>query len=323
MRLFKNEKSTEVVRDSEKKGPGDPRNQSAPSQDAATATAPEAAYDPSAPAGWYPDPVDPSAVRYWDGAAWAERTQPISSPPPAPAPVGQVVAPALPEVQTPAKPEPAPPGEATNDGGTARAESTVDDTPATKQDTDTWVAMTEKAVANARSTGTAAAWRNAAQAAGVVADMAQTMRVTAHAHQIAEQLAQAATTAAQQAHTATLAAADATRTAEQTAQAAKVAAQQARAATLAATSARQKAEQTAQAAPRAVESAQVATQAAANAKSTVDQLDHAVANARQANTPEAWSKALQMATAAWTIDADQASPPADETNRPVEDPGAD
>ena len=25
---------------------------------------------PAPPAGWYPDPADPTALRYWDGAAW-------------------------------------------------------------------------------------------------------------------------------------------------------------------------------------------------------------------------------------------------------------
>ncbi|MFL6107958.1 MAG: DUF2510 domain-containing protein [Marmoricola sp.] len=28
------------------------------------------------PAGWYPDPQDPSQVRYWDGQAWSETTAP-------------------------------------------------------------------------------------------------------------------------------------------------------------------------------------------------------------------------------------------------------
>ena len=29
-----------------------------------------------APAGWYPDPQIPSAVRWWDGRAWTSHTQP-------------------------------------------------------------------------------------------------------------------------------------------------------------------------------------------------------------------------------------------------------
>ncbi|MGJ5671692.1 DUF2510 domain-containing protein (plasmid) [Rhodococcus aetherivorans] len=37
------------------------------------------------PAGWYPDPGDPSLVRYWDGTRWSPRTAPkFSTPPPPP-----------------------------------------------------------------------------------------------------------------------------------------------------------------------------------------------------------------------------------------------
>ncbi|MDX5311794.1 MAG: DUF2510 domain-containing protein [Rhodococcus sp. (in: high G+C Gram-positive bacteria)] len=32
------------------------------------------------PAGWYPDPGDPSLVRYWDGTGWSPRTAPKFSP---------------------------------------------------------------------------------------------------------------------------------------------------------------------------------------------------------------------------------------------------
>ena len=48
---------------------------------------------PSTPAGWYPDPQDPSRQRYWDGAAWSEATQPFPTAPPPPptAPYGQPV----------------------------------------------------------------------------------------------------------------------------------------------------------------------------------------------------------------------------------------
>ncbi len=37
------------------------------------------------PAGWYPDPGDPSLVRYWDGTEWSPRTAPkFSTPAPPP-----------------------------------------------------------------------------------------------------------------------------------------------------------------------------------------------------------------------------------------------
>ena len=40
----------------------------------------------STPAGWYPDPQDPSRERYWDGTAWTEATQLAAgtAPPPPP-----------------------------------------------------------------------------------------------------------------------------------------------------------------------------------------------------------------------------------------------
>lgn len=40
----------------------------------------------SAPAGWYPDPGQPGAVRWWDGSRWATATAPVwpASAPPVP-----------------------------------------------------------------------------------------------------------------------------------------------------------------------------------------------------------------------------------------------
>ena len=38
------------------------------------------------PAGWHPDPADPtSSLRWWDGAAWTQHTQGVMSAPSAPA----------------------------------------------------------------------------------------------------------------------------------------------------------------------------------------------------------------------------------------------
>lgn len=31
-------------------------------------------------AGWYPDPADPSRVRWWDGAAWSDQTAAFAPP---------------------------------------------------------------------------------------------------------------------------------------------------------------------------------------------------------------------------------------------------
>jgi len=36
------------------------------------------------PAGWYPDPETVGQLRYWDGAAWTEQRQAMSSSPPPP-----------------------------------------------------------------------------------------------------------------------------------------------------------------------------------------------------------------------------------------------
>lgn len=45
---------------------------------------------PTLPAGWYPDPISPGVLRYWDGATWADRTRTraASSDLPAPAAAG-------------------------------------------------------------------------------------------------------------------------------------------------------------------------------------------------------------------------------------------
>ncbi len=43
----------------------------------------------SAPANWYPDPQDPTRLRYFDGNAWTEHTSPAAPPEPAPAAVPQ------------------------------------------------------------------------------------------------------------------------------------------------------------------------------------------------------------------------------------------
>jgi hypothetical protein len=180
-----------------------------------------------------------------------------------------------------------------------------------------WVDQTEKAVARARDIGTPTAWRTAAQAAVVVAEMAQTMRVTTHAHAIAEQLAYASEIAAEDAHRATQAAADAGREADLKTRAAEEAEQAAQVASLAAATARRKTEQAAQVAPKAVEMARVAAQAAAEARSVADQLDEVVGKARQANTPEAWSQALQIAAALWTKETGPNTTPEDRLGRPA------
>lgn len=47
----------------------------------------------SAPAGWYPDPSDPSRQTWWDGAQWTSTTRPAAAPAPAYAPTAPAYAP--------------------------------------------------------------------------------------------------------------------------------------------------------------------------------------------------------------------------------------
>jgi hypothetical protein len=162
-----------------------------------------------------------------------------------------------------------------------------------------WVEKTEKAVARARAAGTSTAWQEASRAASVVSDMAQTMQVLTHVQQIAENMDRLAAGAVQKADTAGDAAAEAMRSADQAAVAAKEAAKKAQAAARAEAEAKQKAEQLARVAPEAADSARAANDAAAAAKVTAQRFDEIVAKAHEANTPDAWSKALKLASEAW------------------------
>lgn len=61
---------------------------------------------PQVAPGWYPDPTDPSRVRWWDGSYWGQQSAPAGTPAASAAPVADAVpavdvAPAYP-VQTPA-----------------------------------------------------------------------------------------------------------------------------------------------------------------------------------------------------------------------------
>ena len=297
MRLFKSEKSDDSVSENKRESPSEGREETRPQAQATTPTASLADYNASMPAAWYPDPEDPSALRYWDGAGWAERTQPL--PPPPPPPVGEVIPTSSPEVAGSASAHAAPEAIPQGDKVTGTVEATGDSQDEAPTDVHVWVGATKTAVANALAVGSPEAWLNAAQAAVVVAEMAHTMQMAAHARQIAEQATQGAQVARQEAQLLTEAVTQAVRTAEQTAQAAEVAAREARDAANAATGAKQKAEQMAEAAPKAVDGAQVAAEAAANARAKAEQLEREVARASQANTPEAWNQALRNVTAVW------------------------
>jgi len=289
MRLFRDEKANETPGDEQRRDGGADGIPSTQQDTAETAVA--AATEATAPAAWYPDPTNPGSFRYWDGAAWTDQTRQIPLAPSTPA--SQTSRAAAAETTSSSTPVVTPSQlvdtgvETPSTVGVAQVES--------EKDIDSWVGEIEKAVSRARTVDTPAAWQIAARAAVVVSDIAQTMLVATHAHQIAEQAAQTAEAAARQAQAAAQTADDAKRTAEQTARAAEVAGRRAREASLTAADAKRTAEQTAQAAPKALESAQAAKQAAADAKSSAERLDQMIARARDANTPQAWSDAMVVA----------------------------
>ena len=48
----------------------------------------------AAPAGWHPDPANPSgAVRWWNGISWTDHVQPAAAPAPTPMAAGQAPVP--------------------------------------------------------------------------------------------------------------------------------------------------------------------------------------------------------------------------------------
>jgi hypothetical protein len=167
-----------------------------------------------------------------------------------------------------------------------------------EDEADNWAIETERAVSRARKVGTPEAWQEAAKAAAVVSEVAQTMQATADAMKASLKLADAASRAVETAKDAEQAEADAARAVEETTEAARKAAEAARMAEQAAVDAKQVAERTAQATPKFAESARIAQQAAADAEAKAKGLDEIVTEARKVNSPEAWSRALELATRA-------------------------
>ncbi len=226
-------------------------------------------------------------------------TAPIATAPPAP--------PASPAVATAGTADGG--GDEAHDPPTAsepavQAPPTPEPTTVTTTDhTDSWAERTEKAVTKAQATGTPEAWQEAARAAAVVSEMAQTMQTAADIRQSAEQLEQAAEDAQRRADEALEAAAEAERAVQESARAAREAADAAQAANRKADEAKQKAERATEATPRVAERAKDAAQAAAAAKRRAQLVEEIVARAHQADTPEAWSEARRSAERA----ADSAS----------------
>ena len=183
------------------------------------------------------------------------------------------------------------------DGHSGQKEIKVDssDGQGATDGADNWGKDTERAVIRALTVDTPEAWQQAAQAAVVVSQMAQTMQAAADAKQTARQTAEAAEAAAETARVATHTATDARETAERMAKSAQEAAETARLAAQKAVEAKEDAERKAQEAPKIAEKAEVAARAAADAKHKAQDLEKLVAKARSANTPSAWSEALKLA----------------------------
>jgi hypothetical protein len=303
MRLMKKEKGDDSGAEPEKSDSNAGPVPASPSRP----TESESRTDPTVPtpAGWYPDPHNRGVARYWDGATWAERTQPLPAPPPAPPhekPSGAMraatTASESPDVMDSRSTKP------THESAEAASPPGLPNQEADK-DAHVWVGATKAAVGNALAVGTPEAWLSAAQTAVVVAEMSYAMQLATHARQIATQAIQRAEVADQEAHALTEAAAEAMRTAQQSAQAAEVAEREARDAAKAATSARRQAEEMAASAPLATDDARVLVEAAKRATATADELEGVVVQANEANTPEAWHEALQHVAALWSKKVDE------------------
>ena len=146
-----------------------------------TASAPRTGSSVPTPAGWYPDPNNREMARYWDGATWAERTQPLPAPPP-PAPPSEKPG----ETSSGAAPLESPDGKDSGANDAAPESTEVATTfnlphPEAEKDSHAWVGATKAAVGNALAVGTPEAWLNAAQTAVVVAEMSYAMQLATHA----------------------------------------------------------------------------------------------------------------------------------------------
>ena len=244
--------------------------------------------------------------------------------PPAPAPAPPAPAPApAPPAPAPAPAPPAPAAAAPAPGASASAASAAPapaaPTPAdsgTESDTDKdtdeishWAERTEQAVARAEATGTPEAWHEAAEAAAVVSEMAQTMQAAADIQKSAQELDRAAREAQLSADDAEKAVTEAKRTVERTARSAREAAEAADIAARAASDAEAKAQRAIDATPEVARRAQEAVEAAAGAKRRAQRVEEIVAKARRTDTAEAWREARRSAELALQSEPRGAFPP--------------
>jgi hypothetical protein len=290
---------------------------------------------PGAQEGWSYDPNHPGPLQYWDGSQWRSNQSPdpsaLSAPVPAAAKADVDEVPefgeqAKSDVEGPVA-EAGEPAAALTPGSSARTPDREDDSggarvvvignkvhggegvalvPPSSQgvtrkasEGDYWAQQAEQAVARARTVDTSEAWGDAAEAASVVSEMTQTMRMAAEAKELASRLAWVAQEAGQGAQVASKAAAKAKESAAQMARDAQDAEQAAQVATKAAAEAKQKAVHAARAVPESEQAAKVAAQVADAAKHKAQEIERTVARAREANSPAAWSEALQGVMTEW------------------------
>jgi hypothetical protein len=159
-----------------------------------------------------------------------------------------------------------------------------------------WANEVVKAVASARGAGTPDDWTALARAAQVLCDLAQTMEHLAATNQIAIEKEQAAQEAKREAERAIVRITEADRTAALKARAAEEAEMAAQRVAQDAEVAKDHAAKAAEAAPVAEHVAEAALQASAIARKRAEDLEEAVARARQANSPQAWSETLRVVT---------------------------
>ncbi len=152
---------------------------------------------------------------------------------------------------------------------------------------DTWVERATTAVARAQAVDTSETWRDAVQAAVVVSEMAQTLLAAAEAKEKAQQLIRASDAAAESAS-------KAKQVADLCSVAAREAGDAARAVAQAATDAKREAERTARIVAHEVEAARVAGESASAARKNMEELESIVEQAREVDTPEAWSTAFRL-----------------------------
>jgi Protein of unknown function (DUF2510) len=237
--------------------------------------------EPAISAGWYPDWVDPDAIRLWDGIRWTNYVTP--RPPPLES-LGTA-----PNHTTPSQPEPDRRAEPVL-GGSAFCIDDLPGAPMTAGGSDSCLSSLVDALGQARASGSPDAWGEAERAASTVLEMVRVLHAGALARRRVDDLELAANTAAQAADIARAEAELAAHTAEEMAQVARTAAE-------AAMAAKAEAEQLAAFVPQAALVAQAAADAADDARCKAEALLRAISLAQTSGGPPAWAEAVRLTEA--------------------------